>query len=166
MHLLFVTHYFHPEVGAPQTRILEAARLLREHGHRVTVLTGFPNYPDGIVQEVYRGKLFLIEDMDGLRVIRSWVLPAPNRGFSRRIANHATSAISAVLAATRTGRVDVVIGETPPLFTAVASVVIARARRAPLLLNVADLWPESAVQLGVLRNPRAIKAAQLLERFC
>ena len=94
MHLLFVTHYFHPEVGAPQTRILEAARLLREHGHRVTVLTGFPNYPDGIVQEAYRGKLFLIEDMDGLRVIRSWVLPAPNRGFSRRIANHATSAIS------------------------------------------------------------------------
>ncbi len=98
-------------------------------------------------------------------MIRSWVLPAPNRGFSRRIANHATSAISAVLAASRTGRVDVVIGETPPLFTAVASVVIARLRRAPLLLNVADLWPESAVQLGVLRNPRAIKAAQLLERF-
>lgn len=165
MHLLFVTHYFHPEVGAPQTRILEAARLLRERGHDVTVLTGFPNYPDGIVQEGYRGRLFQIEDLEGLRVIRSWVLPAPNRGFGRRIANHATSAISAMLASARVGGVDVVIGETPPLFTAVASVLIAKSRRAPLLLNVADLWPESAVQLGVLRNPRAIRAAELLERF-
>ena len=165
MHLLFVTHYFHPEVGAPQTRILEAARLLHKRGHRVTVLTGFPNYPDGIVQEPYRGKLLQTEMVDGIRVIRSWVLPAPNRGFSRRIANHATSAISALLGSVKVGRVDVVIGETPPLFTAVASVLIAKSRRAPLLLNVADLWPESAVQLGVLRNPRAIQAAELLERF-
>ena len=65
----------------------------------------------------------------------------------------------------RVGKVDVVIGETPPLFTAGASVVIAKLRRAPLLLNASDLWPESAIQLGVLRNPRAIRAAQWLERF-
>ena len=97
--------------------------------------------------------------------MRSWVLPARNRGFARRIVNHATSAVSAVLASPKVRGVDVVIGETPPLFTAAASVVIAKSHRAALLLNVADLWPESAVQLGMLRNPRAIRAAEALERF-
>lgn len=165
MHLLFVTHYFHPEVGAPQTRILEAARLLRRRGHEVTVLTGFPNYPDGIIPEPYRGRILQTEDVEGIRVVRSWVLPAPNRGFARRIVNHTTSAVSAVLASPKVRRVDVVIGETPPLFTAAASVLIAKGHRAKLLLNVADLWPESAVQLGMLRNRHAIRAAELLERF-
>jgi hypothetical protein len=79
--------------------------------------------------------------------------------------NHASSAISAVTASPTVGRVDVVIGETPPLFTAIASVAIASARRARLVLNVADLWPESAVQLGMLSNPLAIGAATALERF-
>ncbi len=97
--------------------------------------------------------------------MRSWVLPARNRGFARRIVNHATSAVSAVLASPKVRGVDVVIGETPPLFTAAASVVIAKSHRAELLLNVADLWPESAVQLGMLRNRHAIRAAELLERF-
>ena len=165
MHLLFVTHYFHPEVGAPQTRILEAARLLRERGHEVTVVTGFPNYPDGVIPEPYRGRILQTEDVEGIRVIRAWVLPAPNRGFARRIANHATSALTAMPASAKARRVDVVIGETPSLFTAGASVAIAKAHRAPLILNVADLWPESAVQLGMLRNRHAIRAAELLERF-
>ena len=97
--------------------------------------------------------------------MRSWVLPAPNRGFSRRIANHASSALTALLASPKVRGVDVVVGETPPLFTAGAAVLIARAHRAKLLLNVADLWPESAVQLGMLRNRHAIRAAELLERF-
>jgi glycosyltransferase involved in cell wall biosynthesis len=167
MRVLFVTHYFHPEVGAPQTRILEAAALLRERGHQVTVLTGFPNYPDGIIPPPYRRRLFMRERLDdiGIDVVRSAVYPAPNRGFARRLVNHASFALSSVLAAPFAGRVDAVIAETPPLFTAVAAVPIALMHRAPLVLNVADLWPESAVQLGLLSNRAAIKGAELLERF-
>jgi glycosyltransferase involved in cell wall biosynthesis len=167
MRVLFVTHYFHPEVGAPQTRILEAAALLRERGHQVTVLTGFPNYPDGIIPAPYRRRLFMRERLDdiGIDVVRSAVYPAPNRGFARRLVNHASFALSSMLAAPFAGRVDAVIAETPPLFTAVAAVPIAAMHRAPLVLNVADLWPESAVQLGLLSNRAAIKGAELLERF-
>ena len=160
-----ITHYFHPEVGAPQTRLLESARLLRSHGHAVTVLTCFPNYPDGVIPQAYRGHLVLRECLDGIDVVRSAVYPAPNRGFARRLVNHASSAVSAVVASPAVGRFDVAIAESPPLFTAVAAGVVARMRRAPLVLNVADLWPESAVQLGALRNPLAIRAACSLERF-
>jgi glycosyltransferase involved in cell wall biosynthesis len=165
VRVLFVSHYFHPEVGAPQTRILEAAQRLSARGHDVRVLTGFPNYPDGVIPEAYRARLLMRERLGDLRVIRSAVYPAPNRGFARRLVNHASFALTSVLAAPLAPAPDVVIAETPPLFTAASAVAIARGRRAPLILNVADLWPDSAVQLGALSNPRAIALAQRLERF-
>jgi colanic acid biosynthesis glycosyl transferase WcaI len=165
MRILFLSHYFHPEVGAPQTRILETAQLLSERGHEVTVLTGLPNYPDGVIPEPYRGHAVVRERIGRIRVIRSAVYPAPNRGFARRVINHTSFAVTSVLASPLAGRPQVVIAESPPLFTAVSGVLIARAWRAPLVLNVADLWPESAVQLGALRNPRAIRMAEVLERF-
>ncbi|HZU60918.1 MAG TPA: glycosyltransferase family 4 protein, partial [Solirubrobacteraceae bacterium] len=126
---------------------------------------GFPNYPDGVIPEPYRGRLLLRERLGDVRVVRSAVYPAPNRGFARRVVNHASFALSSVLAAPLTPAPDVVIAETPPLFTAASGVAIARARRTPLILNVADLWPDSAVQLGALSNPRAIALAERLERF-
>jgi colanic acid biosynthesis glycosyl transferase WcaI len=163
--VLFLTHYFHPEVGASQTRILECARLLHRRGFEVTVLTGFPNYPDGVIPEPYRGQWLATETMDGIRVLRSAVYPAANRGFGRRLVNHASFALSSMLTSWRAGHADVVIAETPPLFTAAAAVVVARMRHARLLLNVADLWPESAVQLGALKNRFAIRGAEAIERF-
>ena len=163
--ILFLTHYFHPEVGASQTRILECARLLQQRGYDVTVATGFPNYPDGVIPEPYRGRWLETETVDGFRVLRSKVYPAPNRGFGRRLVNHASFAISAMATSWRAGHADVVIAETPPLFTAAAAVVVSRMRHARLLLNVADLWPESAVQLGALKNRYAIRGAEAIERF-
>ena len=163
--ILFLTHYFHPEVGASQTRILECARLLHARGYDVTVQTGFPNYPDGVIPEPYRRKLLDSETIDGFRVLRSAVYPAPNRGFGKRLVNHASFAISSMMTSWRAGHADIVIAETPPLFTAVAAVWVKRMRRAKLVLNVADLWPESAVQLGALKNRFAIRGAEALERF-
>jgi glycosyltransferase involved in cell wall biosynthesis/SAM-dependent methyltransferase len=165
MRLLFVTHYFYPEVGAAQTRILETARLLRRRGHEVTVLTGFPNYPDGVIPAAYRGRVAMRERIDDISIVRTPVYPAPNRGFGRRLLNHLSFALSSVAGAPASGAADVVIAETPPLFTAVSAVAIAALKRVPLVLNVADLWPESAVQLGLLSNPHAIRAAELLERL-
>jgi glycosyltransferase involved in cell wall biosynthesis len=163
--VLFLTHYFHPEVGASQTRILECARLLHQRGYEVSVLTGFPNYPDGVIPKPYRRRLMQTEMIDGFRVLRSAVYPAPNRGFARRIANHTSFAVSSVLTSWRAGRADVVVAETPPLFTAAAAVAVARLRHARLVLNVADLWPESAIQLGALKNRFAIRGAEAVERF-
>jgi colanic acid biosynthesis glycosyl transferase WcaI len=165
LRILFVTHYFHPEVGASQTRQLELARGLSRQGHRVSVLTGFPNYPDGVIRPPYRGRRFLTEHLEGLRVVRAAVYPAPNRGVGRRLANHISFALSSIPASLRTGPADVVVVETPPLFTAVAGVVISRLKRAPLLLNVADLWPDAAIELGALRHRPVIAGARALERF-
>lgn len=164
MRLRILTHYFPPEVGAPQMRLSALAHGLARAGHEVTVHTGFPNYPDGAIKPPYRNRPLRIEQVDGVRVMRSWVYPAPNRGFGRRLANHASLATAALATAPLGGRADVLLVETPPLLLAGAAIAYARVKRARLVLNVADLWPDSAVEMGTLSSPRAIAAAQRLER--
>jgi len=164
MRLRILTHYYPPEVGAPQTRLAALAQGLARFGIEVTVHTGFPHYPDGEIKPPYRNRPLRVEQLDGVRVMRSWVYPAPNRGFARRLANHASMATAALAAAPVGGPADVLLVETPPLLLAGAAVAYARAKRARLVLNVADLWPDSAVEMGTLSSPRAIAVAQRLER--
>jgi glycosyltransferase involved in cell wall biosynthesis len=93
------------------------------------------------------------------------VYPAPNTGFAARLLDHAAFASSALATAPLSPPADVVIAETPPLFCAAAGVGYAHIKRAAYVVNVADLWPESAVALGALRNRRAIAAAAAMERW-
>ncbi len=165
MRVCFLTHYFPPEVGAPQTRIELLALTLAADGAEVTVHTGFPHYPDGGVKAPYRNRPWLTERRDGIRIVRSAVYPAANRGFAPRLADHTAFALSALATSRRTGRLDVVVGESPPLFTAAAGAIYARSKRAAYVVNVADRWPASAVELGALRNAWAITAAERLERW-
>ena len=165
MRICFLTHYFPPEAGAPQTRIDLLARTLAARGNTVTVHTGFPHYPSGVIPEPYRNRPWQRERRDGITIVRSAVYPAANQGFARRLTDHATFGLSALATAALSGPADVVVGETPPLFTAAAGVAYAAGKRAAYVVNVADRWPESAVQLGALRNRRVIAAAAALERF-
>jgi hypothetical protein len=166
LRITFLTHYYPPEVGAPQTRISALARGLADRGDEVSVHTPPPHYPDGRIRPGYRNRPLTTETDDGVTIYRSGVYPAPNRGFVRRLANHATFATSALASAARTGPADVIVVETPPLFVAAAGIGYARQKGAPLVINVADLWPDSAIELGALRSPPAIRAARTLERRC
>jgi glycosyltransferase involved in cell wall biosynthesis len=165
MRILFVTHYFPPEVGAPQSRLFDLTSSLGRRGHKVTVLTGFPNYPDGVIHPEYRGRWFQVENSEWMRVVRTAVYPAPNRGVARRLLNHASFALSCIVSSLRAGRADAVVVETPPLFTAAAGVVAARLKRARLVLSVADLWPDAVIALGAMENRAAIAGARAIERF-
>ncbi len=165
MRLRILTHYYPPEVGAPQMRLAALAQGLARAGAEVTVHTGFPHYPDGEIKPPYRNRPFVVEEIDGARIVRSWVYAAPNRGFGRRLANHASLAASALATAPAGGPADVLLVETPPLLLAGAAVAYANAKRARLVLNVADLWPDSAVEMGTLDSRPAIAAARRLERL-
>jgi glycosyltransferase involved in cell wall biosynthesis len=131
----------------------------------VTVHTGFPHYPSGTIAPPYRNRPLTRERREAVAVVRSAVYPAANRGFARRLLNHASFAASALATAPFTGAADVVVAETPPLFTAAAGAVYAAIKRAALVVNVADRWPASAVELGMLSDARAIAAAERLERW-
>jgi glycosyltransferase involved in cell wall biosynthesis len=164
VRVVLLTQYFPPEVGAPQTRISALARGLAGRGVEVVVHTCPPHYPDGEIKGGYRNRLLGRERVDGVRVVRSAVYAAPNRGFARRLGGHLSFAGSALVTGAATGPADVVVVETPPLFLAGAAIAYAKGKRARLVLNVADLWPDSAVELGALNSPAAIKAARVVER--
>ena len=164
LRVIFLTHYFAPEVGAPQSRLLELATRVVAAGHTVTVVTGFPNYPTGIVPPDYRGRRSMEEAIDGVRVLRTAVYATPNKGFLRRILNHLSFAVSSVTAVRRTGPADVIFVESPPLFIGFAALAYTRLKRTPFIFNVSDIWPQSAVELGALRNRLAIRLAEMFER--
>jgi glycosyltransferase involved in cell wall biosynthesis len=165
MRIRFVTLYFPPEVGAAQRRISELARRLAGKGHDVTVLTGFPNYPSGAKPHGYRGKLIMKEARDGCTIIRVPHYIAPNRGFLRRIMIHISFAVSASLYSLFMKKDDVAYVESPPLFNGFIALTMKWIRRIPYCFNIADLWPQTAIELGALRNKRIIAAAQYLERL-
>jgi glycosyltransferase involved in cell wall biosynthesis len=164
LRVMFLSHYFPPEVGAPQIRMFELAKRLTAAGDAVTVLTAFPNYPTGVVHEGYRGRLAMEERMDGVRVVRRWVFARPNAGgFSSRVSNWLSFVVSSLTAARTVGPVDVIFVQSPPLPIGLATLAYSRLKRAPFVFNVSDIWPESAVQLGMLRSRLAIRMAEWLE---
>lgn len=163
MNVLFVTPYYPPEVGAPQTRIFELGVRLARQGHNVRVLTTFPSYPSGIVPPEWRGKFFRIDSDQGITVNRVWSYAAPNRGFFKRILSHFSFALFATLTALFLKKPDVMIIESPPLFDGFVGVTASALRGIPYAFMVSDLWPESAVQMGMLKNGFVIGLAKGIE---
>ncbi|HEU5382730.1 MAG TPA: glycosyltransferase family 4 protein [Ktedonobacteraceae bacterium] len=163
-NILFITPYYFPEKGAAAVRITETASRLVKRGHTVVVLTTLPNYPTGIVPPEYQVPLPHEEMLDGVQVIRVWSYISPSKSFLHRIlAQLSFGCLSPFLGRTRIGHPDIIIVESHPLFNAIAGRLLAWRKRCPFIFTVSDLWPESAVQLGVLRNRLLIRLAEWLE---
>lgn len=166
MHLVILTQYYPPETGAPQNRLGDLSRRLVACGHQVTVATAMPNYPTGRVVAEWQGRLLGLEERDGVRVLRSAIVPTAGGGVARQLLAYGSFALSALLTAPlRSGPVDVVFWESPPLFLAPTAWALARSRRARLVMNVSDLWPASAVQLGMIGSGRILRTVERLERW-
>ena len=95
MKILYVSQYFPPEMGAPSARVYELSREWVRMGHDVSVLTGFPNHPVGIVFEGYRGEIMRRETVDGIRVVRIPIYAAANKAFFKRVLNYSSFWLSA-----------------------------------------------------------------------
>ena len=168
MRLIYVSQYYPPEVGATQTRAQEMTRHLVDAGHQVTVLAEVPNHPVGVVQPAYRGKLYQRSLEDGTDVIRVWVKTTPHKTFRSRFAFYASFMVNATLAGLflARGRYDLIYATSPPLFVGGVPLSLKAMRRIPFVFEVRDLWPESAVAMGELKNPRYIRWATVLEERC
>ncbi|HEX6803135.1 MAG TPA: glycosyltransferase family 4 protein [Terriglobales bacterium] len=139
-------------MGAPAARVSELSRHWVGAGHEVTALTGFPNHPDGVLRPEYRRhfrRLVFRESIDGIDVVRTWLLPFPNRKSYERILNYSSFCASASITGSFLERADVVIATSPQLLVGLAGWWIARIKRVPFVLEVRDLWPESLGAVGV-----------------
>src|SRR5437868_2753414 len=150
--VLYVSQYFPPEMGAPSARAVELARHWAQDGHDVTVLTGFPNHPTGVVPAEWQPRLRNLvyrEEMDGIRIVRTWLWPLPNRKAHERILNYGSFCVSAALRGLELSRPDVVIASSPQLLVGLSGWWISFWKRVPLVFEVRDLWPESLAAVGM-----------------
>jgi glycosyltransferase involved in cell wall biosynthesis len=152
MKILYISQYFPPEMGAPAARAAELSRHWARAGHDVTVLTGFPNHPTGVVAPEYRSRFRRLvgrEDLDGVNVVRTWLLPLPNRKAYERMLNYSSFAISAAATGTFVESPDVVIASSPQLLVGLSGWWVSRTKRVPFIFEVRDLWPESLAAVGM-----------------
>ena len=164
MKLLILTQYFPPEVGAPQNRLFELAVRLQKLGVDITVLTAMPNYPQMEIYEGYKDKTYVYEVIEGLKVHRSSIYVSKSKSIINRLRNY----FSFVISSARVGKAklenfDFLLCESPPLFLGYSAMRLAKQKKAKLIFNVSDLWPESAEKLGVVNNKFLLKLAYNLE---
>lgn len=165
MRILLLTQYFPPEKGAAQVRLWELAKGLRDQGHEITVVTAFPNHPTGVIPKEYRGKIFSKEEIEGMTILRTWIYPVKRGRFWLRLFNYFSFVFSSRYGIYRSGKQDLIVVESPPLFIGFSAIIASYVKKAPYIFNVSDLWPESAVQLGLVTNKHLIRMSEWLERY-
>ena len=165
MHILFLCHYFPPEVNAPASRTYENAKRWVRAGHKVTVLTCHPSHPGGVIYPGYRNAVHAWEEIDGIQVLRVGTYLSANKGFVRRTANYISFMISAMLQCWRVKDVDLVVSTSPQFFCGMGGYFVSRFKRRPWVLEIRDLWPESIIAVGAITNRRVIRMLEGIESF-
>ena len=169
MNILYVSQYFPPEKCAPAARVSELAKHWAKNGDGVTVLTGFPNHPTGIVDPQYRKRfrrLHCRERVGDVDVVRTWLWPLANAQIWKRVICYVSFLISSCMAGLFLERPEVVIATSPQLLVGLSGWFLARCFRVPFVLEIRDLWPESLCAVGA-RNCKSgfYRAVGVLARF-
>jgi glycosyltransferase involved in cell wall biosynthesis len=165
MHIIFLCHYFPPEVNAPASRTYENAKRWVKKGHKVTVITSVPNHPRGVVYPGYKNKLWQWDEKDGIDVLRVKTFIGPNKGFIKRIANYVSFMISAILMCRLVKDVDIVVSTSPQFFCGFSGFFVSRIQKCPWVLEIRDLWPESIIAVGAIRQKTIINMLERIETF-
>jgi glycosyltransferase involved in cell wall biosynthesis len=164
MNILFLSDNFPPERNASATRVYERACYWVKDGHRVTVITCAPNFPDGKVFPGFRNR-GAVEERDGIRVVRVRTFISPNTGFFLRTADFVSYMLAAVAAGLGEEEPDLVAATSPQFFAAVGGWILSRLRRVPFVFELGDLWPASIEAVGVSHSRLLITFLEKVELF-
>jgi glycosyltransferase involved in cell wall biosynthesis len=166
LKILLITQYFPPEIGAGSNRAYEHANIWSNLGAKVTVLTCFPNYPDGIIHENYKKYIKLEETINKINVLRTFTYATPNKGVVRRSISYFSFMFSSIIQGYFNAKDhDIIIATSPPITIGISGLVLSKLTKIPLVFDVRDLWPASIVQLGQIRNKYVIKSLEFLEKY-
>jgi glycosyltransferase involved in cell wall biosynthesis len=165
MHILFLSDNFPPEGNAPATRLYDHAVRWVKDGHRVTVITCVPNFPEGKVFGGYKNRLYQLEDMDGIRVVRVKTYITANEGFAKRTLDYMSFMIMGFIAGLFQKKPDVIVATSPQFFCAIAGWALSVLRRRPFVFELRDLWPASIKAVGAMKDGLAIRFLEKVELF-
>lgn len=164
MHVLLIHQAFASPQDSGGTRHYELGRRLVEKKHRFSIVTSDVSYGTG-QRMTKRKRLVTKQKLDGMNVLRTYTYPSKSRSFTWRVVSFLSFMLTSIYGGLRAGRVDLVMGTSPPIFQAVSACLVANLRRRPFLLEIRDLWPAFAIDIGVLTNPALIRASKWLEDF-
>jgi glycosyltransferase involved in cell wall biosynthesis len=163
-HLLLIHQAFAAKDDPGGTRHYELGQRLAAHGATFTVIASDISYLTGD-RLASRQEPLCNSPADGIRILRASTYSAFHASYASRLASFLSFMISSVVAGARAGKPDVVMGTTPPIFQAVSAWALSVMHRKPFLLEVRDLWPEFAIDIGLLKNSLLIRLARGLESF-
>ena len=166
MKLTILSNAFHPEPIGIAAHMAELAEALAQHGHEVQVATVFPHYPHWIIQPHYRGKLWAQEEWQGCRVLRTWMRVSRKPTFVAKMIYYLSFTISSALGSLSWGRQDLVLVSSPPPSLILTACFYRMLHRTRTVLSIADLLPDTAVALGMIKNKWVIKVLYAFEKWC
>ncbi len=165
MHILFITDNFPPESNAPANRTFEHAREWVKKGHKVTVVTCAPNFPDGKLHKGYKNNLISKETIENINVWRVKTYITPNEGFFKRSLDYVSFMFSSSIFGLFTKNVDIIIGTSPQFFTVISSWFLSKVKRVPFVFELRDIWPASITAVGAMKQNFVIKLFEKIELF-
>jgi len=165
MNILILTDSFPPEIKSSANLLFELSEDLAESGHQITVVTGFPKHYINNLDQRYKGKLFLRERMNKVKVIRllsiSFIRHIPViRGLDQFLLS-----VIFFLGGINSGKQDVILTYSPPLPLGISAYLLGKLKRAPFIFNVQDIFPQSVIDLGLLKSKVLIKISEVMEKF-
>lgn len=165
MHILFLTDNFPPEGNAPATRTYEHAIRWVKAGHKVTVVTCVPNFPEGKVFEGYKNTWYQTHELDGINVVRVKTFITANEGFVKRILDYMSFMVTGFFAGLFQKKPDVIVATSPQFFCACAGWALSAVRRKPFVFELRDIWPASITAVGAMKDSFFIRMLEKIELF-
>lgn len=165
MHILFLTDNFPPEGNAPATRTYEHAIRWVKAGHKVTVITCAPNFPEGKVFDGFENRWYQTHVLDGINVVRVKTFITANEGFVKRILDYMSFMVTGFIAGLFQKKPDVIVATSPQFFCACAGWALSAIRRKPFVFELRDIWPASITAVGAMKDSKAIRLLEKIEMF-
>jgi colanic acid biosynthesis glycosyl transferase WcaI len=166
LKIVFFTDHFVPEISAPAAHIFDRCKIWVEQGHDVTIITNVPNYPLGKPYKGYINRFRHWEVIDGIKVLRVLTYMAENKGTIKRTLDYISFAISSFINSLSISKPDVVYSTSPHIFAPFGAIAFSILKRAPHVLEVRDIWPDSiAATTGMNRTSNLYSIFEFLEKM-
>ncbi|WP_221074087.1 glycosyltransferase family 4 protein [Agarivorans aestuarii] len=165
MKIIFLTDNFPPEGNAPATRTYEHAIRWVKAGHKVTVVTCAPNFPEGRVFEGYKNAWYQTHQLDGIDVVRVKTFITANEGFVKRILDFMSFMVTGFIAGLFQKKPDVIVATSPQFFSAIAGWALSAVKRKPFVFELRDIWPASITAVGAMKDSFVIRMLEKIELF-
>mgnify|MGYP000268171377 CR=1 FL=1 len=152
LQFYIISQYFLPDINGDVIRLLNSIKALKRLGVNLTIITAFPHYPSGLIPPKYHGKLFVKETWNDIKIIRTFILPLPHKGFINRLLLYLSFTFSSTIAILLERNVDIIWAFSQKFFSYITGLASKLLHRSKVIVDITDIWPEAIVNTGYIKD--------------